>query len=81
MVFGTGAVGLSGMLAAIASGATTIIAVDIVDSRLEFAKTLGATHTINSKNEDAVASIKEITHGGRTSRSIRPGTRSSSSRC
>lgn len=64
VVFGAGAVGLSGMLAAIASGATTVIAVDIVDSRLEFAKTLGATHTVNSKNEDAVARIKEITHGG-----------------
>ena len=64
VVFGTGAVGMAGMLAAIASGATTVIAVDIVDSRLEFAKTLGATHTINSKNADAVARVKEITHEG-----------------
>ena len=51
-------------LAAVVVNATTIIAVDIVDSRLEFAKTLGATHTINSKNEDAVARIREITGGG-----------------
>lgn len=64
VLFGTGAVGLSGLLAAVAAGATTVIAVDIVDSRLEFAKTVGATHTINSKNEDPVARIKEITGGG-----------------
>ncbi|KPI04018.1 Aryl-alcohol dehydrogenase [Actinobacteria bacterium OK074] len=64
VLFGTGAVGLSGLLAAVAAGATTVIAVDIVDSRLEFAKSLGATHTINSRNEDPVARIKEITGGG-----------------
>ncbi|MET7453609.1 NAD(P)-dependent alcohol dehydrogenase [Streptomyces sp. NPDC005574] len=64
VLFGTGAVGLSGLLAAVAAGATTVIAVDIVDSRLEFAKSVGATHTINSGNEDPVARIKEITGGG-----------------
>ena len=63
-IFGSGAVGLSGLLAAVLANATTIIAIDIVDSRLEFAKTLGATHTINSRNEDAVARIREITGGG-----------------
>ncbi|MBC7763655.1 MAG: NAD(P)-dependent alcohol dehydrogenase [Candidatus Saccharibacteria bacterium] len=63
-IFGTGAVGMSGLLAAVIANATTIIAVDIVDSRLGFAKTLGATHTVNSKNEDAVARIREITGGG-----------------
>ena len=66
-IFGSGAVGLSGLLAAVLANATTIIAIDIIDiidSRLEFAKTLGATHTINSKNEDAVTRIREITGGG-----------------
>ena len=63
-IFGSGAVGMSGLLAAVVANATTIIAVDIVESRLEFAKTLGATHTINSKDEDAVARIREITGGG-----------------
>ncbi|WP_431710370.1 NAD(P)-dependent alcohol dehydrogenase [Glutamicibacter uratoxydans] len=63
-VFGTGAVGMAGMLAAKAAGATTIIMVDIVESRLEFAKELGATHTVNSKTTDAVTAIKEITTGG-----------------
>lgn len=62
-VFGTGAVGLSGMLAAVASGATTIIMVDIVQERLEFALELGATHIINSREVDAVEKIREITGG------------------
>ncbi|MGO3884893.1 MAG: NAD(P)-dependent alcohol dehydrogenase [Mycetocola sp.] len=64
VVTGTGAVGLSAIMGASVAGATTIIAVDIIDSRLEFARTLGATHTINSKNEDVVARIQEITGGG-----------------
>lgn len=63
-VTGTGAVGLSAIMGAAVAGATTIIAVDIIDSRLEFAKKLGATHTINSKNEDPVARIMEITGDG-----------------
>jgi len=63
VVFGTGAVGISGMLAAKVAGAYPIIAVDIHDSRLELAKELGATHIINSKNEDPVEKIKEITGG------------------
>ncbi|WP_413364301.1 NAD(P)-dependent alcohol dehydrogenase [Lysinibacillus sp. 3P01SB] len=64
VVFGTGAVGLSGLLAAKIAGCYPIIAVDIHDSRLELAKELGATHTINSKNEDPVEKIKEITEKG-----------------
>lgn len=62
-IFGTGAVGLAGMLGAIACGATTIIMVDIVDSRLAFASELGATHVVNSREEDAVERIREITGG------------------
>lgn len=63
-VFGTGAVGSAAIMAASATGATTIIAVDIHDSRLEMAKELGATHTINSRNEDPAEKIKEITGDG-----------------
>lgn len=62
-VFGTGAVGLAAMMAGRISGCTTVIAVDIVDSRLALAKELGATNVINSKNEDAVAAIKKLTGG------------------
>lgn len=64
VTFGAGAVGLSAVLAAQVAGATTIIAVDVVPSRLELAKELGATHVINSKEEDAVEKVREITDGG-----------------
>lgn len=64
VVFGAGAVGLAAVMAARASGATTIIAADVVPSRLELAEELGATHTIDSKNEDPVKRVKEITGGG-----------------
>lgn len=63
-IFGTGAVGMAGMLAAKAAGATTLIMVDIVDERLDFAVELGATHTVNSKETDPVKAIKKITGGG-----------------
>lgn len=62
-VFGTGAVGLAAMMAAKIQGCSTIIAVDIHDSRLELAKKLGATHVINSKLEDPLEKVKEITAG------------------
>jgi aryl-alcohol dehydrogenase len=64
VVFGAGAVGMSALLAAVAGRVGTIIAVDVVDSRLEFARELGATHTINGADEDALARILEITGGG-----------------
>ncbi|WP_337103819.1 NAD(P)-dependent alcohol dehydrogenase [Paenibacillus sp. YIM B09110] len=62
-VFGTGAVGLAAMMAAKISGCTKIIGVDIHDHRLETAKELGATHTINSKGIDVVAEIRKLTGG------------------
>jgi aryl-alcohol dehydrogenase len=62
--FGAGAVGLSAVMAARVAGATTIIAVDVVPSRLELAKELGATHTVNSREVDMVKTIREITDGG-----------------
>ncbi|HMS74694.1 NAD(P)-dependent alcohol dehydrogenase [Gordonia sp. (in: high G+C Gram-positive bacteria)] len=63
-VAGTGAVGLSGIMGAKVAGATTIIAIDILDERLEVAASLGATHTINSKDADPIEKIMEITGGG-----------------
>lgn len=62
-IFGTGAVGLSSMFAAIAAGCTTVIMLDIVDSRLQFAEESGATHTVNSKTTDPAEAIKELTDG------------------
>jgi aryl-alcohol dehydrogenase len=62
-VFGSGAVGLSAVMGAVVAGCTTIIAVDIKDNRLELAKELGATHTINAANEDPASKISSITGG------------------
>jgi aryl-alcohol dehydrogenase len=62
--FGGGAVGLSAVMAARVAGATTIIAADVVPSRLALAKELGATHTVNSKETDPVEAVRNITGGG-----------------
>lgn len=61
--FGAGAVGLAAVMAAKVAGATTIIAVDVTPSRLELALELGATHVINSREEDPVQRIQSITQG------------------
>ena len=62
-VFGTGAVGLAAMMAAKISGYTKIIAVDRNDNRLELAKELGATHTINTIDAEPVQAIRDLTNG------------------
>jgi len=62
-VFGTGAVGFAGLLAAKVAGATTIIAVDVVSGKLDRARQLGATHVVNSAEHDPVAAIRDITGG------------------
>ncbi|WP_188205554.1 NAD(P)-dependent alcohol dehydrogenase [Alkalibacillus aidingensis] len=64
VIYGSGAVGLSAIMAAAITECKHIIAVDIHDSRLEIAKELGATNVINSKNENVEDRIKEITGGG-----------------
>jgi len=61
VVVGCGGVGLSVLLGAKLAGCYPLIAVDIVDSKLDFAKELGATHTINSLNEDAIEQVKSLT--------------------
>ncbi len=63
-IFGVGGVGLSSLIMASILEAYPIIAVDISDEKLEFAKKFGATHTINSTKEDPVKAIHEITSGG-----------------
>ncbi|MGI9615748.1 MAG: S-(hydroxymethyl)mycothiol dehydrogenase [Acidimicrobiales bacterium] len=62
-VFGCGGVGNAALEGARLAGAKTIIAVDIDDQKLEWAKDFGATHTINSTNEDPVEKIRELTDG------------------
>ncbi len=64
-IFGVGGVGLSSVIAAAASGADPIIAVDLDDEKLAFAKRFGATHTVNGADGDPVAAIRAITAGRR----------------
>lgn len=63
-VHGCGGVGLSAVMIAAAMGAC-VIAVDIMDAKLELAKSLGATHTINAREvEDVPEAIRALTGGG-----------------
>jgi S-(hydroxymethyl)mycothiol dehydrogenase len=62
-VIGCGGVGTAAITGSQLAGATTIIAVDIDDSKLETAKAMGATHTVNSKQTDPVEAIQSLTNG------------------
>ena len=62
-VFGCGGVGDAAIAGSKLAGAHTIIAVDIDDRKLEWAKDFGATHTVNSREVDAVEAIQSITDG------------------
>jgi S-(hydroxymethyl)mycothiol dehydrogenase len=62
-VIGCGGVGNAAIAGAKLAGAHTIIAVDIDDRKLEWAKEFGATHTVNSTRTDAVEAIREMTGG------------------
>ena len=63
-VLGLGGVGLCSLLGAVASGAREIVAIDIHDSKLAVAMSLGATAAVNARDPDAVAKVKELTKGG-----------------
>lgn len=63
VVFAQGPIGLCATAGARLQGATTIIGVDSVGQRLEMSKKMGATHTINYKNEDPLKIIMDMTHG------------------
>lgn len=62
-VFGTGAVGLSAVIAAADLPLRSIIAIDLMDDRLALARELGATHTVNAKTTDVAAELASITGG------------------
>jgi aryl-alcohol dehydrogenase len=64
VVFGAGAVGISGVMAARVAGATTIVAVDVKPARLALATELGATHAIDPARDDVVKRIRAVTGGG-----------------
>jgi Zn-dependent alcohol dehydrogenase len=63
-VFGVGGVGLSAIGAAAIAGADPIIAVDLDDRKLQFAREFGATHGINASETDPVTAIRAISPGG-----------------
>ena len=62
-VIGCGGVGAAAVAGSRLAGAGTIIAVDLDDQKLAGAEKLGATHTVNSKERDAVEAIQELTGG------------------
>ncbi|HIG44538.1 MAG: Zn-dependent alcohol dehydrogenase [bacterium] len=62
-VIGCGGVGLSCINGAALAGAGKIIAVDMVDSKLEMAKDFGATHVVNGSTGDVVDQVRELTGG------------------
>ncbi|KAK7890532.1 hypothetical protein LTR67_007740 [Exophiala xenobiotica] len=64
-ILGLGAVGLSALMAAKSLNMADIIAIDIIESRLELAKSLGATHALNGKKyKDVEAAIREVSARG-----------------
>ncbi|GAA0388128.1 oxidoreductase [Acrocarpospora corrugata] len=62
-VIGCGGVGNAAILGSQLAGAGTIIAVDVDDRKLEWARGFGATHTVNSRESDAVEAIRDLTGG------------------
>jgi S-(hydroxymethyl)mycothiol dehydrogenase len=62
-VIGCGGVGDAAIAGARLAGATKIIAVDVDDRKLDWAKGFGATHTVNSARSDLVESVRELTGG------------------
>jgi S-(hydroxymethyl)glutathione dehydrogenase/alcohol dehydrogenase len=63
-VIGCGGVGLSAVNGAALAGAERIIAIDTLASKLELARELGATDTLNASNADPVQQVRELTGGG-----------------
>jgi S-(hydroxymethyl)mycothiol dehydrogenase len=62
-VFGCGGVGDAAIAGARLAGATTIVAVDLDDTKLEWARRFGATHVVNASREDVVEAVRAATGG------------------
>jgi Zn-dependent alcohol dehydrogenase len=60
-VIGVGGVGLNSIQGAALSGARMVIAIDLLDNKLAAAREFGATHTVNAKQEDVLATIQALT--------------------
>ncbi|MGD0743733.1 MAG: zinc-binding dehydrogenase, partial [Verrucomicrobiota bacterium] len=63
VVVGAGMIGLFVIQALRLAGCGKIIAVDVIPDKLKMARDLGATHTVNSREEDAVAHVQGLTGG------------------
>ena len=65
VIFGAGGIGLGAILGARLAGAHPIVAIDLHDHKLDKAREVGATHTINAKAGDTAAAVREIvgSHG------------------
>jgi len=63
VIVGTGGVGLNSVQGATFSGAYPIIAVDMLDSKLEAARAFGATHTVRADDADAIKAVQQLTSG------------------
>ncbi len=63
-IVGLGGVGLSGLMGAVLGGAGRIVAIDLSDEKLGLARQLGATHTVNARDADHVAQVRDLTDGG-----------------
>jgi S-(hydroxymethyl)glutathione dehydrogenase/alcohol dehydrogenase len=62
-VFGTGGVGLNVIQGAAIAGAEKIIAVDLLESKLAYARAFGATHTVNASTGDPVKQVRDLAGG------------------
>ncbi len=63
-VVGLGGVGLAALLGALAAGAETVVAIDLVEEKLELARQLGATHAMNAADPDVAEAVRAATRGG-----------------
>ena len=63
-VLGLGGVGLNALLAAVACGAREVVAIDLNDDKLQLARELGATLTVNARDADAAEQVRSATKGG-----------------
>jgi S-(hydroxymethyl)glutathione dehydrogenase/alcohol dehydrogenase len=63
LVIGCGGVGLNVVQGARLAGARTIIACDLRDNKLDYARTFGATHTLNAGRDNVIERVRELTDG------------------
>jgi alcohol dehydrogenase len=63
-VVGLGGVGLAALLGAVAAGASRVVAIDLAEDKLEFARQLGATDTFNARSATCADELRAATNGG-----------------